>query len=159
MLPIPATTRWFSSCVFNRTAAAPEARQSTLGVKSSDNGSGPRRASVGSALVAAPPDDRDPPELADVRELEQIAVVEPPPGPHVRDRAPCVRPPTKLDAAGHAEVHDQFAVVVELDQQVLASAADSGRSGSDRLGRRGELGRRVSGRASTTCDPRRAGAS
>ncbi len=59
----------------------------------------------------------DPPEPPDVAELEHPTIVERPPRPHVRIEL--TRP--HAQHAGHPQVHHQLAVVVERQQQVLAS--------------------------------------
>ncbi len=84
-------------------------------------------------------DDTDATEAAHVAQLEHAAVVERPPGPHIR--VELARPEPQLP--GHAEVDDQLSFVVEPEQQVLAAAARRPDGGAGCERRRRELGRRV----------------
>ena len=102
----------------------------------------------GDALMAARGHDMDPAEPAHVVQGERIAVIEPPPGPQVRmgpvDRGVDRQP------AGHSQMDDELASglggVVQVDDQVLAAAADRGHVAADRLHRGRELGRRMGAR-------------
>ena len=77
-------------------------------------------------------------ELAHVAQLDPAAVVEVPRRPPERiERA---RRVDRAHHAGHAEVHDELAVVVEREQQVLAAAARPGDRRAERVASRAELG-------------------
>jgi len=78
---------------------------------------------------------------AHVPEREGAAVVEQPPGPHVRIRRRFALVDPEL--ARHAEVDDQPPAVVEPDQQVLAPAVDRADGAVDDAEGAVELVRRV----------------
>src|SRR4051812_44193589 len=84
---------------------------------------------------------RDPAEPPHVAKLEHRAVIQRPPSADVGIALVLWR--TDPQAAGHAQVDDQLAPVVELDQQVLASPTYSVDARPDRVPGASELGRGV----------------
>jgi hypothetical protein len=76
-------------------------------------------------------------ELTHVTQFEDRAVIEGPRGADVRIDQ---RVGAQLHDTGHPEVHDELAVIVQRDQQVLASAAHRPHDVADDLARRDELG-------------------
>ena len=119
MLPTPASGRCESSCVLIRAWLRLVRRQRPPSSSASSHGSGPCAASVGQRGVLPHRHHADAPEPADVAQLQHPPVVERPPRPHVRIELAGSQP----QHAGHPEVDDQLAVVVEREQQVLARAA------------------------------------
>ena len=85
-----------------------------------DSGSGPSLPSSGESVFRRAV--FDPAELSLIREAQGLPVVEPEHDVFEADRIDVGRHRQKR--AGHAEVHDQAAVVVEVDQEVLAAAPD-----------------------------------
>jgi len=91
----------------------------------------------------------DPSEAAHVVEGQESALIEFPPRPEVAVMSvELFLSGGEGQTSGHTEVHDELVwLVVEVDQQVLASAVDTLHRGADGVEGRGELGRRVSASA------------
>jgi hypothetical protein len=90
-------------------------------------------------LVFSVVSDADPAEPADVAEAQHRRVIEGPPGSQVG----VVEVGAGDELAGHAEVDDQLAVVIEIDEQELAPPAECLDGGGNGFHRGGEFGRGV----------------
>jgi len=113
-----------------------------LGAETLLEGLRPKFVERGQADVVACVDDGYSTEPSDVAEDEPAVVVEQPSRTFVGvDRVGCV---VESELAGHSEVDDQLAVVVEFDDQILAAPANTVDAGPARLRGRPELRRWVS---------------
>ena len=117
MLPTPAMRRWSSRNALTGARRPRASARSASPVSSPSSGSRPRRAAKNASRAARPERQLAGAEAPRVAEAQLVAVVEDPAHALVR-RA---RRRVVEQRAGHAQVHEQEDVVLELPDQVLAA--------------------------------------